>query len=134
MCARHVARTISHALISPGPRSRATVGLRRPRSAMLSWWRFAKVWLPATFVNKNFKWRALNDALASGCAERAIWFSAWAHASLQPLKRLGGAEVTHPGDGGRGAAHSIWRSEERRVGKECVRTCRSRWSPCNETN
>src|SRR3546814_12872638 len=22
-----------------------------------------------------------------------------------------------------------WRSEERRVGKECVRTCRSRWSP-----
>src|SRR3546814_16738206 len=24
------------------------------------------------------------------------------------------------------------RSEERRVGKECVRTCRSRWSPDNE--
>src|SRR3546814_17136257 len=24
------------------------------------------------------------------------------------------------------------RSEERRVGKECVRTCRSRWSPANE--
>src|SRR3546814_19925451 len=23
----------------------------------------------------------------------------------------------------------LWRSEERRVGKECVRTCRSRWSP-----
>src|SRR3546814_15673339 len=23
----------------------------------------------------------------------------------------------------------VWRSEERRVGKECVRTCRSRWSP-----
>src|SRR3546814_17041105 len=22
-------------------------------------------------------------------------------------------------------------SEERRVGKECVRTCRSRWSPCH---
>src|SRR3546814_16517355 len=22
-----------------------------------------------------------------------------------------------------------WRSEERRVGKECVRPCRSRWSP-----
>src|SRR3546814_14451917 len=29
----------------------------------------------------------------------------------------------------------IWRierSEERRVGKECVSTCRSRWSRCNE--
>src|SRR3546814_20739944 len=25
-----------------------------------------------------------------------------------------------------------WRSEERRVGKECVRTCRSRWSPYHE--
>src|SRR3546814_13209928 len=23
-----------------------------------------------------------------------------------------------------------WRSEERRVGKECVSTCRSRWSTC----
>src|SRR3546814_14398061 len=25
----------------------------------------------------------------------------------------------------------IFRSEERRVGKECVSTCRSRWSPCH---
>src|SRR3546814_12626677 len=25
-----------------------------------------------------------------------------------------------------------WRSEERRVGKECVRTCRARWSPYNK--
>src|SRR3546814_15386308 len=24
------------------------------------------------------------------------------------------------------------RSEERRVGKECVSTCRSRWSPCHK--
>src|SRR3546814_13776495 len=30
-----------------------------------------------------------------------------------------------PGDPG----HAIWRSEERRVGKECVRTFSSRWSP-----
>src|SRR3546814_11250336 len=26
-----------------------------------------------------------------------------------------------------------WRSEERRVGKECVSTCRSRWSPSHYT-
>src|SRR3546814_7048208 len=26
-------------------------------------------------------------------------------------------------------AFASWRSEERRVGKECVSTCRSRWSP-----
>src|SRR3546814_13888823 len=30
-----------------------------------------------------------------------------------------------------GAAHLL-RSEERRVGKECVSTCRSRWSPYHE--
>src|SRR3546814_3976354 len=29
----------------------------------------------------------------------------------------------------RGMPFSISRSEERRVGKECVSTCRSRWSP-----
>src|SRR3546814_11926750 len=28
-----------------------------------------------------------------------------------------------------GLLHASWRSEERRVGKECVSTCRSRWSP-----
>src|SRR3546814_3418176 len=28
-----------------------------------------------------------------------------------------------------GRPHGVGRSEERRVGKECVSTCRSRWSP-----
>src|SRR3546814_1256871 len=28
-----------------------------------------------------------------------------------------------------GLAGASWRSEERRVGKECVSTCRARWSP-----
>src|SRR3546814_17956960 len=27
------------------------------------------------------------------------------------------------------ALRKMWRSEERRVGNECVSTCRSRWSP-----
>src|SRR3546814_14427762 len=31
-------------------------------------------------------------------------------------------------------ANDINRSEERRVGKECVSTCRSRWSPYNTKN
>src|SRR3546814_16503622 len=36
------------------------------------------------------------------------------------------------GDGGMSLPGSaLSRSEERRVGKECVRTCRSRWSPHN---
>src|SRR3546814_21186356 len=29
--------------------------------------------------------------------------------------------------------HAPFRSEERRVGKECVSTCRSRWSPSHKT-
>src|SRR3546814_11753013 len=33
------------------------------------------------------------------------------------------------GDAARGEAAACIRSEERRVGKECVSTCRSRWSP-----
>src|SRR3546814_7737498 len=32
-------------------------------------------------------------------------------------------------DGARGDQPGAVRSEERRVGKECVSTCRSRWSP-----
>src|SRR3546814_13651180 len=40
----------------------------------------------------------------------------------KPLKRVG--------ERGKGDFVEIeWRSEERRVGKECVSTCRSRWSP-----
>src|SRR3546814_14456992 len=35
------------------------------------------------------------------------------------------------GDAGFGGAGRRERSEERRVGKECVSTCRSRWSPSN---
>src|SRR3546814_20736312 len=39
------------------------------------------------------------------------------------------SEGTHPNTGERTAAINVRRSEERRVGKGCVRTCRSRWSP-----
>src|SRR3546814_16683802 len=53
-----------------------------------------------------------------------------------------GIKVKKPvGSGGIGAWQGNLRydhldlnsSEERRVGKECVRTCRSRWTPCNST-
>src|SRR3546814_18938043 len=47
---------------------------------------------------------------------------------------FGTARADFPG----GSAEALWRpiqdilrSEERRVGKECVSTCRSRWSPYN---
>src|SRR3546814_2537666 len=38
---------------------------------------------------------------------------------------LGLAQLLHE----TGVFERVERSEERRVGKECVRTCRSRWSP-----
>src|SRR3546814_14304044 len=41
-------------------------------------------------------------------------------------QRGGGGEAA---DGQHEAGRGDERSEERRVGKECVRTCRSRWSP-----
>src|SRR3546814_9905142 len=41
-----------------------------------------------------------------------------------------GGQAPHAGDGV-GWKCSVIRSEERRVGKECVSTCRSRWSPYN---
>src|SRR3546814_16025639 len=41
-----------------------------------------------------------------------------------------GAHVRHVGAAPPG--RSTARSEERRVGKECVRTCRSRWSPYHQ--
>src|SRR3546814_1455444 len=41
---------------------------------------------------------------------------------------LGAWPAGLPADG-RWQIMSLYRSEERRVGKECVSTCRSRWSP-----
>src|SRR3546814_13648083 len=41
--------------------------------------------------------------------------------------KFGGGDNGH--NGLRSMRSSLGRSEERRVGKECVRTCRSRWSP-----
>src|SRR3546814_16616297 len=44
--------------------------------------------------------------------------------------------IERRGEACRGAAHRLRRarerSEERRVGKECVSTCRSRWSPSHQ--
>src|SRR3546814_11775282 len=46
------------------------------------------------------------------------------------LKRdLAALRAVYGPDTALGARRTTLRSEERRVGKECVRTCRSRWSP-----
>src|SRR3546814_3980236 len=81
-------------------------------------------------------------ALVTGVQTCALPISARAVLGGQPKRRLGAGEVRLPllGEGARallrvvagedrGADASVVRSEERRVGKECVSTCRSRWSP-----
>src|SRR3546814_14307160 len=54
---------------------------------------------------------------------------------FQALARLAAREAEHfvAGRGIEGRPHHP-RSEERRVGKECVSTCRSRWSPYHSKN
>src|SRR3546814_14887872 len=50
---------------------------------------------------------------------------------------VGGMLCAHVGTrrhGGQLVVGDAIRSEERRVGKECVSTCRSRWSPYHEKN
>ena len=45
-------------------------------------------------------------------------------------KRQNTTHHSHPAAGDASGAHGFHsRSEERRVGKECLRLCRSRWSP-----
>src|SRR3546814_9517051 len=50
----------------------------------------------------------------------------WSAPSDRPSPR---ASTTTSSAPGRESGRTRYRSEERRVGKECVSTCRSRWSP-----
>src|SRR3546814_14578458 len=70
---------------------------------------------------------AVHDAAAGGAADRApaAGEAAGAEQPLAAPGRGGGARrplARRPGQ-------LVDRSEERRVGKECVSTCRSRWWP-----
>src|SRR3546814_13108188 len=75
--------------------------------------------LVAMFQARHLVMRASDDA-------RAV-----KGASAGGVERIDGeaglARTRYAGDAGEGAERD--RSEERRVGKECVSTCRSRWSP-----
>src|SRR3546814_1745931 len=73
-------------------------------------------------------------ALVTGvqtCALPILW--TWVGAVLSRLLHLRDSEQSDPRSRGTAnlvrADHRGVRSEERRVGKECVSTCRSRWSP-----
>src|SRR3546814_13747373 len=50
---------------------------------------------------------------------------------VKAVEQLAANGHTYQSDGSTYFRIATFRSEERRVGKECVSTCRSRWSPCN---
>src|SRR3546814_7988647 len=54
---------------------------------------------------------------------------AYADGPSADLVLIGGANAPARGADLASATRILTRSEERRVGKECVSTCRSRWSP-----
>src|SRR3546814_16878177 len=85
----------------------------------------------ADFQVRRGDWLALQDI--SAAFQRAV--------ILSEDQRF----YTHAGVDWRGMAAAAWdtlvherrrgaRSEERRVGKECVSTCRSRWAPAHSKN
>src|SRR3546814_14560749 len=57
----------------------------------------------------------------------------WAYKARYPISAYALAAARHMPDFGttREQLAEVARSEERRVGKECVSTCRSRWAPYN---
>src|SRR3546814_17269803 len=62
-------------------------------------------------------------------AELGAGFVQQAEAVQPPARELAAAGVEREAPAGADMAIGDERSEERRVGKECVSTCRSRWSP-----
>src|SRR3546814_15541197 len=67
-----------------------------------------------------------------------VWTAPYTGARLEEICQLQAEDVRKEkgvwildihGEGERSVKNKASRSEERRVGKECVSTCRSRWSP-----
>src|SRR3546814_1452553 len=56
-------------------------------------------------------------------------YGAWTANAISPINEDTLFSGPNAGTTGDAAFQTYCRSEERRVGKECVSTCRSRWSP-----
>src|SRR3546814_12460926 len=86
-----------------------------------------------TFSPDSIDW---DDEVRIALEERRA-LSPDALTGLEANLRFGGTETMETRIFGRLTAWQNWifnrpnRSEERRVGKECVSTCRSRWAPCH---
>src|SRR3546814_14284715 len=78
-----------------------------------------KAWL-AIYTDPERHWDLYT--LAEKITALEYYFQEWRFKHMKTVARVIGHK---PGTGGSSGV----RSEERRVGKECVRTCRSRWAP-----
>src|SRR3546814_20942486 len=76
---------------------------------------FASRDVAAVYYRLNDSWREERRVVSTSAADKhlELWTSVYG-----ALTVIAATELTDP------------RSEERRVGKECLRTCRSRWPPC----
>src|SRR3546814_15099397 len=81
-----------------------------------------RLWVFALNPLAPYRWRWRGTGL--GASEPLSWRRRMRAAGLVP-------EPVSQGLGPGWKVRVAHRSEERRVGKECVRTCRSRWSPCH---
>src|SRR3546814_14030816 len=106
------------------------MGSRRsgaPAGGLLWGRRFGATELPAQFDADPIRarLRQVGDVVCGGRAgvdrERLVRIEDVAHAAVDVNLLEGIAELR--------VGKPVRRSEERRVGKECVSTCRSRWSP-----
>src|SRR3546814_15253613 len=86
---------------------------------------------PVDTLNADGTWDRLGSiALLLHQAANQVWSDADRAAADSPLHDLGlGVYLAHSQASALLPDDCELRSEERRVGKECVRTCRYRWSP-----
>src|SRR3546814_2907419 len=89
------------------------------------------------FKQKTAYEMRISDWSSDVCSSDLHWVARWLPAAWQPYARLSRLDrpigtwlLLLPGWWALALARPAGqRSEERRVGKECVSTCRSRWSP-----
>src|SRR3546814_13642168 len=88
-------------------------------------------WAPSTMLGRRVGGKLLGiigmGRIGLAVARRARAFGLSIH--YHNRKRLPAAIEEELGASYHASVDTLLRSEERRVGKECVRTCRSRWSP-----
>ena len=87
------------------------------------------------YDSKNPSWLGRDRLVLSNGHICPVLYATMAHAGyfslekLKTLRKLGSSLQGHPHREWLPSLETSSRSEERRVGKECVSTCRSRWSP-----